>query len=108
MWFFCDDAKAPLAYALMEPDDISTCSIATHPANAGRGLASGLVEAAAVARHRASALPRLHTVASELASPVFARVGFIELQRPEVGIGGVAIHNYAMEKPLLELPCRIR
>lgn len=94
----CGADDAPLAYALMEPDghlDMLYC----HPAHAGKGLACGLLEAVELAA-RALALPRLFTEASELARPVFARAGYSVIRRRNLCLGGVAIHNYAMEKCL--------
>ncbi len=47
---------------------------------------------------------RLHTQASELSRPVFARAGFALIARRDFALelGGehIPMHNYAMEKPL--------
>ncbi len=98
IWVSCVAGDAPAAYAVMEPGghlDMLYC----HPDYAGRGLASGLLEAAEKAA-RSLALPCLFTEASELARPVFARVGYTLLCRRDFTIDSVPIHNYAMEKRL--------
>ncbi|MFN2100763.1 GNAT family N-acetyltransferase [Altererythrobacter sp. MF3-039] len=91
-----EDSGEPVAYALIEPDghfDHLYC----HPNHAGHGLGTRLIEAAEnLARQRG--IKRLFTEASELARPVFARAGYVELHRRDLEINGVAIHNFAMEK----------
>jgi len=61
------------------------------------------------ARTRAAALEtaaakrgigRLYTEASEPARRFFERRGFILLHRRDFALAGVAIHNFAMEKPI--------
>ncbi len=49
-----------------------------------------------IARERG--MRRLHSEASEAAMRFFARKGFTTLHRRDLEIGGVAIHNYAVEK----------
>lgn len=100
IWVACADTNddAPLAYALMQADghlDMLYC----HPACAGQGFASGLLAAAETAA-RALGIARLYTEASEVARPVFARAGYSLIRRRDFDIGGVAIHNYAMQKRL--------
>lgn len=88
----------PVAYSLLEPDghvDHLYCD----PSHAGRGIGGRLLnEVELVARELAQL--RLYTEASELARPVFERAGYSETGRREFEIGGVPIHNYAMEKSL--------
>lgn len=94
----CHVDDAPAAYALMEPDshlDMLYC----HPAHSGQGLASRLL-AAADAAARSLGLTQIYTEASELARPVFARAGYAVMNRRDFAIGGVPIHNFAMEKRL--------
>lgn len=88
----------PVAYSLIEPDghvDHLYCD----PAHTGRGIGGRLLEEVeCVARELGQ--NRLYTEASELARPVFERAGYALTKRRDFAIGGVAIHNYAMEKLL--------
>lgn len=65
----------------------------------------GALLAAAEAAARMRGVTRLFAEASELARQVFARAGYVLLQRRDFTIdhpeGPVAIHNYAMEKALV-------
>lgn len=97
-----DPDDTHVAYTALEADghlEMLYC----HPDHTGRGLGLRLLaEAEKVAL--TLGVTHLHTEASELARPVFARAGFTLLQRRDFTIGPetapVAIHNYAMEKPL--------
>lgn len=98
-----DEADRPLAYTVLEESghlDMLYC----RPDHTGRGLAAALL-AAAEAAARMRGVTRLFAEASELARPVFARAGYVLLQRRDFTIdhpeGPVAIHNYAMEKALV-------
>lgn len=67
------------------------------PEKAGQGLATIMynhLEAYAI-RH---GMTRLYTEASEHARRFFLAKGFSELHRRDFEVGGVSIHNYAMEK----------
>ena len=69
------------------------------PEAAGQGIASRLyddVEAAA----REQGIRSLFTEASELARRLFERKGFSVVERQDMVIRGVAIHNYRMTKDL--------
>jgi putative acetyltransferase len=97
-----DAADEPVAYVLLEPGghiDMLYC----HPDHTGRGLARQLL-AEAETRSLAAGMTRLFTEASEVARPVFARAGFRLVQRNDFTVAHagrkVAIHNYAMNKPL--------
>lgn len=87
-----------VAFIDLEPDghiDRLFCA----PEAAGRGIASRLyaaIEAAARARH----IGRLYTEASELARRFFERQGFAVLERKDLVLRGVPIHNYRMAKSL--------
>jgi putative acetyltransferase len=88
----------PLAYIDLEADghiDMLFCL----PEAAGQGIASKLYEALE-RRARDLAIARLHVEASEGARRFFARKGFAMLTRRDFEVGGVPIHNYAMEKRL--------
>lgn len=69
------------------------------PEAAGSGLTAALYDAleAEALRRR---LPRLYSEASEAARRFFLRRGFTVLHRRDLEVGGVAIHNYAVEKVL--------
>ena len=93
-----DDTDWPVAYAILEADghlDHLYC----HPLHSRRGLANRLLEEAeTVARRQGNS--RLYTEASELARASFERAGYTVNHRRDFDLGGVPIHNYAMEKSL--------
>jgi putative acetyltransferase len=93
-----DDSDRPLAYGDLEENghiDHLYC----RPDVAGTGVASALYDQLeAAARDRG--IGRLHVEASEPARRFFLRKSFIVLQRREFALGGVPIHNFAMEKRL--------
>ncbi len=98
IFVIADERDVPAAYALLEPDghlDMLYCS----PKHTGRGLASQLL-AHADGEARALGVTKLYTEASELARAAFERAGYVVQHRRDFEIDGVAIHNYAMEKPL--------
>ena len=88
----------PVAYIDLEPDghiDRLFCA----PEAAGQGIVSRLydtVEAAA----REQGITSLFTEASELARRLFARKGFVIVERQDLVIRGVLIPNYRMAKVL--------
>ena len=93
---------APVACSLLEPDghlDMLYC----HPDHTRRGLADELL-AASEQHARTLGVTRLYTEASELARPAFERSGYLVQHRRDFEIAhegqSVAIHNFAMEKPL--------
>ena len=69
------------------------------PAAAGQGVARTLLETAE-ALTPLSGAARLYAEASETARPVFERLGFAVVARRDFEVAGVAIHNWAVEKPL--------
>ena len=88
----------PVAYIDLEPDghiDRLFCA----PEAAGQGVASRLYDAME-ATAREQGLSRLTTEASELARRLFERKGFTVVDRQDLMIRGVAIHNYRMAKAL--------
>lgn len=98
IYVMTDQAGAPAAYALLEPDghlDMLYCS----PDHAGRGLAVQLL-AHAETQAREMGVTKLYTEASELARTPFERAGYKMVERRDFELRGVAIHNYAMEKTL--------
>jgi putative acetyltransferase len=93
------DARGrPIAYGDVEGDghiDHLFCA----PEHAGSGVAAALY-AALEAAARERGIGRLFVEASEPARRFFLKQGFAELHRRDFAIGGVAIHNHAMEKRL--------
>lgn len=65
----------------------------------GKGVASALYDALEAAA-RGAGVRRIYTEASEAARRLFTRKGFSTVGKREFEIGGVVIHNYAMEKLL--------
>ena len=87
----------PVAYIDLEPDghiDRVFCA----PEAAGQGIASRLYDAVEAAA-REQGITSLFTEASELARRLFERKGFAVVERQDLVIRGVAIHNYRMAKP---------
>ena len=93
-----DESDEPLAYGDLELNghiDHLYC----RPDVAGSGVTSALYDRLeAAARERG--ITRLHVEASEPARRFFLRKGFTMLGRREFTLGGVAIHNFAMDKRL--------
>ena len=88
----------PVAYIDLEPDghiDRVFCA----PEAAGQGIASRLYDAVETAA-REQGIRSLFTEASELARRLFERKGFAVVERQDLVIRGVAIHNYRMAKAL--------
>jgi putative acetyltransferase len=87
-----------LGFGDMEPDGhLDFLYVA--PEGEGQGVGSGLyarLEDIAYAQGSA----RVFVEASELARPLFERWGFALTRRNDFDVGGVAIHNYSMEKTL--------
>ena len=88
----------PVAYIDLEPNghiDRLFCA----PEAAGQGIASRLYDAVEAAA-REQGIRSLFTEASELARRLFERKGFAVVERQDLVIRGVAIHNYRMAKAL--------
>jgi putative acetyltransferase len=93
-----DAGGRPLAFGDCEPDGHIDLLYAA-PEAAGAGVASALYDVLERdARDRGVTL--LRTEASEPARRFFTRKGFRVVERRDLVIGGVPIHNHAMEKPL--------
>ena len=93
-----DESGHVVAFIDLEPDghiDRLFCA----PEAAGRGIASRLYDAIETAA-RARGAGRLFTEASELARRFFERKGFAVLERQDMILRGVPIHNYRMAKTL--------
>ncbi len=88
---------APLGFCDVEPDG-HIAMLYCAPEAVGRGVGGALCDAG-VGYARGFGAQVLYTEASELARPLFAARGFEALARREVTVAGVAIHNYAMERP---------
>ena len=97
-WVAVDEAGAVQAFIDLEADGHIDFLYAA-PEAAGTGVAGRLLdvlEAAAVA----DGLTRLYVEASEAARRFFVKRGYAGVARRDFEIGGVAIHNYAMERRL--------
>lgn len=93
-----DDRGRLLGYGDLEPDghiDHLYC----RPGAAGTGVAATLLDEL-ITQASDSGIERLYVEASELARGLFERRGFTVLHRRDFDVGGVAIHNYAMERQL--------
>jgi len=88
----------PVAYIDLEPDGhINRLFCA--PEAAGQGIASRLYDALEGAA-REEGITSLFTEASELARRLFEHKGFAVVERQDLMVRGVAIHNYRMAKAL--------
>lgn len=97
----------PVAYALIERDEAGDGHLDMlycHPQHTRKGLAEALLEACE-RRAKEWGCTRLYTEASELAVGAFERAGYALKHRRNFTMegpdGAVAIHNFAMEKPLI-------
>ncbi len=93
-----DASDRAIAFSDLEADghiDMLYCD----PDFARQGIATALLSAIEEKALRLK-IERLYTEASEAAKPVFAKAGFDLLQRQDLEIDGVAIHNWAMQKRL--------
>ena len=88
----------PVAYIDLERDGhINRLFCA--PEAAGQGIASRLYDAVEAAA-REQGIRSLFTEASELARRLFERKGFTVVERQDLVVRGVPIHNYRMAKAL--------
>jgi putative acetyltransferase len=95
-----DDADRPLAFCDLERDGhlhMLFCA----PEAGGQGIATRLVEKAEAAARMGGA-PAVRVEASEAARGLFERCGFRLLKRRDFSVAGVPIHNYALEKRLVD------
>jgi putative acetyltransferase len=93
-----DPDDRPVAYIDLEPDGhINRLFCA--PEAAGQGIASRLYDVMEAAA-RQQGITSLFTEASELAKRLFERKGFTVVERQNLVVRGVAIHNYRMAKAL--------
>jgi putative acetyltransferase len=93
-----DDAGRPVAFADLEADGHIDL-LYVLPEAAGTGIANALVKALETIA-RTDGLTRLTVEASEAAKGLFLRQGYTLLERNDFTKGGVAMHNYRMEKLL--------
>ena len=93
-----NEGDRPVAYIDLEPNGhINRLFCA--PEAAGQGIASRLYDAVEAAA-REQGITSLFTEASELARRLFEHKGFAVVERQDMVIRGVAIHNYRMAKDL--------
>lgn len=97
-WRFVAVSTSPVAFIDLEADGHIDLFYAA-PEVTGTGVGKRLYQHTE-AFARAQGLTRLYAEASEVALPLFTRQGFTCLHRRDFDIGGVAIHNYAVEKAL--------
>jgi putative acetyltransferase len=93
-----DEADHVVAFIDLEADGHIDRLYAA-PEAAGRGVASRLYDKTEAAA-RVQGIGRLFTEASELARRFFERKGFTVLERQDMILRGVPIHNYRMAKTL--------
>ena len=93
-----DDDDAPLAYGDVE-DDGHIDHLFCRPDAAGTGVAAALY-AAIEAAARARGIDLVYVEASVPARRFFLKRGFDMIGRRDFEMGGVAIHNFEMEKRL--------
>ncbi|MEW4448062.1 GNAT family N-acetyltransferase [Qipengyuania sp. JC766] len=94
----CNSVGDVAGYAILQPDGCID-HLYCHPDHERRGIGAGLLERCEDEAERLGIM-RLYTAASEIARPVFGRGGYRLIGRRDFEIGGVPIHNYAMEKRL--------
>lgn len=97
-WVAVDAADRVTAFIDLEADGHIDFLFAD-PEVAGRGVAAALLQVVERAA-RESGVSRLHVEASEPARRFFLKHGYAVVQRRDFEIGGVPIHNYAMERLL--------
>jgi ribosomal protein S18 acetylase RimI-like enzyme len=97
-------ARRPVGVALADGADGSQwvadqARESLHGKAAGQGIASRLYDVMEAAA-RQQGITSLFTEASELARRLFERKGFTVVERQDLVVRGVAIHNYRMAKTL--------
>ena len=97
-WVATDHGGRVMAFVDLEADGHIDFLFAD-PEVAGQGVASRLVDMLESAA-RGDGMTRLHVEASEAARRFFLKRGYTVQGRRDFEIGGVAIHNYAMERAL--------
>lgn len=97
-WVAVDEAGRVTAFVDLEANGHIDFLFADS-AVAGRGVTSALLDVLEQAA-RDHGLSRLHVEASEPARRFFLKRGYSVVRRRDFDIGGVPIHNYAMERRL--------
>ncbi len=97
-WVAVDEQDRVTAFVDLEADGHIDLLFAD-PAVAGRGVTTALLDSLERAACE-SGMTRLYVEASEPARRFFLKRGYSVSQRRDFEIGGVAIHNYAMERRL--------
>ena len=95
-WVATDDEGRVTAFVDLEADGHIDFLFAD-PDVAGTGVASRLLDELEAAA-RGDGVARLYVEASEAARRFFLKRGYEAQKRRDFEIGGVAIHNYAMER----------
>ncbi len=97
-WVAVEADDKPLAYLDLEKDGHIDFFYA-HPSVSGTPV-TGEMYAHLEARALELGISRLSTEASEAARRFFEKRGFQVLRKQDIELGGMMIHNYAMEKQL--------
>ncbi|MBO9501735.1 GNAT family N-acetyltransferase [Brevundimonas sp. A19_0] len=97
-WVAVDQANRVTGFADLEADGHIDL-VYVDPAVAGQGVATLMLDELENAA-RSTGITRLFVEASEPARRMFERRGYTVTARRDFEIGGVAIHNYAMERTL--------
>ncbi len=97
-WVAVDQMNRVVGFADLEADGHIDL-VYVDPAVAGQGVATLMLDELENAA-RSTGITRLFVEASEPARRVFERRGYTLTARRDFEIGGVAIHNYAMERTL--------
>ncbi|MCB1882716.1 MAG: GNAT family N-acetyltransferase [Geminicoccaceae bacterium] len=100
------DKDRPVAFADLEQDG-HIHFLYCDPDTAGTGVASRLYDELERTA-RAGGLRRLYAEASEAARQFFLKKGFVLTARRDFEVGGVPLHNYAVEKALPDEPGGLR
>ena len=95
-WVATDEKGRVTAFVDLEADGHIEFLFAD-PVVAGTGVTSALLDAVEAAA-REDGIARLYVEASEAARRFFLKRGYEIQRRRDFEIGGVAIHNYAMER----------
>ena len=98
VWVAVDQDDRPIAYIDLEADGHLDHLYAA-PEAAGQGVAAALYQELEGHAAREN-IARIYVEASEAAKRFFSRHGFVTVKRRDFEIGGVPMHNYAMEKCL--------
>lgn len=93
-----NEAGEPIGYGDLEPDG-HVDHLFCRPDSVGKGVGSAILHALEASANQLN-IAMLYVEASEVARPVFERMGFVTECRREFERHGVPMHNYRMTKVL--------